>query len=272
MRTHCSTSYSGQTEDKRKHVGHARTPRRKNDRFKKRGSDCFVIATGERTPKRPTTTRPHQTHNRQGHDTQYNNSEENAKINSTSARHSKDHNKATQVKSHNDVSTHEGIVTDTIKATWRQCLQEVRSINIPYANDIRPMKTRNAFVTKAVVFIAYLVVHAEDGKPIPKISGKFRLSPLRHNMTEMAKEIVNSGVDYIDEKFTWNGYVSADVHVLSCLTIGSWLANQLAKAKNHGTWTIIGNHVVGSTKGLYEPYKQLFEKVGIDVPMKAASI
>ena len=164
------------------------------------------------------------------------------------------------------------IVTNKTKAMWRQCLHDVTTINIPHVNTIRPMKTRNAFVTKAIVLVAYLIVHAAENEPMPKISGKFKISPLRHNTNDIEQEIANSGIDYTDAKLRWNGYTSAAIHVGACLSIGSWLANQLAKARNHGTWRIVGNEVHGSTKGLYEPYRDLLRRIGIDVPMKTTSI
>ena len=163
------------------------------------------------------------------------------------------------------------IVTATEKAIWRQCLKDVTAINIPQATSLRPMKTRNAFVTRAVVLFAYLIVHAEEGKPMPKFSGKFKIDPVKHRTGEMEEEITGSGVDYVDSKLKWNDYGSAKIHIGACKGIGSWLANQLHKARQHGTWKVVGAEVVGSTKGLYEPYRNLLQKAGIDIPVEAGT-
>lgn len=163
------------------------------------------------------------------------------------------------------------MVTVETRTVWRQCLVEVGTINIPRVESIRPTKTWNAFVTKAVVLLAFLIVHAEDDKPLPKISGKFKIDPLKHNTNAMENEILNSGIDYVDAKLKWNTFVNAEHHIGGCLSIGCWLANQLTKARKYGTWRITDRRVDGSSKGLYEPYKNLLEKIGIQVPVKPFS-
>ena len=155
------------------------------------------------------------------------------------------------------------IITSRTKKIWRQCLKDVQTLYIPNAVAVRPMKTQNAFVTKAIVLLAYLIVHAENNKPLPRISGKFKIDPIRDKTKEMETEIHRSGVDYTNMKLSWNTYTSAAIHIGACLCIGSWLANQLHKAKHYGTWKVIDGQVIGSTKGLYEPYKDLLQKVGI---------
>ena len=158
------------------------------------------------------------------------------------------------------------IVTDGKRAIWRQCLKDVQSLYIPDAVSIRPMKTQNAFVTKAIVLLAYLIVHANSGEDVPRISGKFKIDPLTHRTADMEEEIIRSGVDYINTKLKWNTYKSAETHIDACSCIGSWLATQLHKAKHHGTWRVINGKAIGSPKGLYEPYRDLLNKIGIIVP------
>ena len=193
----------------------------------------------------------------------------------TSNQHAeKDQNAATHVRDGQTETENKcnKIVTAEDKTVWRQCLKDVKTIYIPHATSLRPMKTRNAFVTKTIVLLAYLIVHAEEGKPMPRISGKFKIDPVRDETAAMEDEIIQSGVDYVDPKLKWNMYELPRIHIGACLYIGSWLANQLHKAKQHGTWKVVGPEVIGSTKGLYEPYKDLLEKIGIDVPVKTPVI
>ena len=106
---------------------------------------------------------------------------------------------------------------------------------------------------------------------MPKLLGKFKIDPVRDRTSDMEREIIQSGVDYVDPKFRWNGYTNVGIHIGACLFIGSWLANQLHKAKIHGTWKVVGGQAVGSTKGLYEPYRTLLQEIGINVPLEEAS-
>ena len=182
-------------------------------------------------------------------------------------KHMKHDNDDTDVASKDDSKEgREDAITGMTKTIWRQCLQDVQTLYIPHAMSIRPMKTENVFVTKAIVLLAYLIVHAKQGKPMPKISGKFKIDPLRHRIHDMEEEILRSGIDYINNKLKWNTYTSPEIHIGACLSIGSWLANQLHKARHHGTWKVVDGHALGSPRGLYEPYRDLLQKIGINVP------
>ena len=163
--------------------------------------------------------------------------------------------------------TTSAVVTSATRETWRKCLQDVQTINIPDAPMVRTTRTRNAFVTRVIVLLAYLIVHAEDGKPIPCLSGKFVINEETDNLDNMAQEIVRAGIDYVDKRLKWNSYGSPDVHIRATKSIGSWLGNQLLKVKHHGTWKIVARQVVGSPKGLYKLYKNLLETISINVDM-----
>ena len=166
------------------------------------------------------------------------------------------------------------IVTADTRNLWRQCLKDVQSIYIPHVGSVRPKKTRNAFVTRAVVLLAYLIVNAEEGKPVPKIPPKFQFSKKglgQHKMAQMEQELLNSGLNYDDPRMSWNRHVDVNAHIGSCTHLGSWLANTRNKAKYHGTWNIVDVQVVGSTKGLYGPYRDLLMKMGFNVPLAMES-
>ena len=260
MPTRRGTEWQLLAVDGRKRVGNTQLEGRKNDTSKKPRNKYSLVQ-----PAQPICTTPSsQTATEHDHD------------NSTIKHDEKGNNmqKAEGNNKSDDESALQPdiIVTDTTRQMWRQCLQDVRIINIPHVESIRPMKTRNTFVTKMMVLLAYLIVHADDGKPMPTISGKFKINPLKHRTKQMEEEIVSSGMNYVDEKLRWNRYATAGIHVGACLYIGSWLANQLAKARNHGTWRVVGDQVEGCSKGLYEPYRDLLEKIGIHVPTPTATI
>ena len=94
--------------------------------------------------------------------------------------------------SRNEFPREEGIpfvVNHHSKESWRNSLTHVREIAIPNAPDIRPMKTMNVFVTKATVFLAYLIVNAEINKPLPKLNKKFEIDFFHHRRNVMMQRI-----------------------------------------------------------------------------------
>jgi len=151
-------------------------------------------------------------------------------------------------------------ITDSSKDLWRTSLLDVRNIAIPNAPDTRPMKTMNAFVTKTTVFLAYLIVHAEVNKPFPKISKRFQIDFRVHEIDAMSKEIVDSKFPYTGH---WNSSNDPRDHIFSNKSIGTWLANSINKVKYNQTWKIEEGRVVGNKNGLYEPYKNFLENIGV---------
>lgn len=152
------------------------------------------------------------------------------------------------------------IVTEDLKNIWRSSLSDVRNINIPNATDTRPMKTMNAFVTKATVFLAYLIVHAQVDSVFPKISKKFQIDFEKHDVDAMCEEIRDSKFSYTRR---WNSSKDPQDHICSNKLIGSWLANSINKVKYNATWKVEEGRVVGNKNGLYEPYKEFLEKIGV---------
>ena len=154
------------------------------------------------------------------------------------------------------------VVTEELRDSWRSCLVDIRSISIRHTSELtRPKKTMNSFVTKATVFLAYLIVHAEVGKPFPKIPKRFELDVRKHDFAAMGEEISNSRFNYTGH---WNRYHDPQTHIGCNLTMGTWLANTVNKAKYVGTWNVgESGEITGVKNGLYEPYKELLEKVGI---------
>lgn len=170
-----------------------------------------------------------------------------------------------------DVDSDTAIVSPDTRTLWRQCLKDVQHIHIPSVKGIRPTRTRNTFVTWSVVVLAYLIVNAEDGKPIPNISPSFKINQ-SNNMDDIEQEIIKGGLDYMDDKMKWNDHDNVNSHLGACTRIGSWLANTRNKAKNHGTWKVVEGHLVGSTHGLYEPYRNLLMKIGFKIPSSTQNL
>ena len=154
------------------------------------------------------------------------------------------------------------VVTEELRDSWRSCLVDIRSISIRHTSELtRPKKTMNSFVTKATVFLAYLLVHAEVGKPFPKIPKRFELDVRKHDFAAMGEEISKSRFNYTGH---WNRYHDPHTHIGCNLTMGTWLANTVNKAKYVGTWNVgESGEITGVKNGLYEPYKELLEKVGV---------
>ena len=155
------------------------------------------------------------------------------------------------------------VVTEACKEFWRGCMLNVRKIGIPYAPDTRPMRIMNAFVTKATVFLAYLIVHADLGKPFPNISKNFEIKEQSHQIDAMCSVIADSKFPYTRQ---WNTTTDPRHHILSNTSIGLWLANSICKVKYNQTWKIEEGRVVGNKNGLYEPYKRFLEDVGVRFP------
>ena len=157
------------------------------------------------------------------------------------------------------------VVTEELRETWRRWMSDVRKISIRHTCKLtRPMKTLNCFVTKITVFLAYLIVHAEAGKPFPKISKRFKLDERAHDFDEMGKEIMASDFPYTGH---YNDCVRPHDHIVSSLAIGTWLANTVNKVKYQGTWNVREDGVITGVKnGLYEPYKDCLEKIGVCFP------
>ena len=152
-------------------------------------------------------------------------------------------------------------VTVDSKNIWRRSLFDVRAIAIPNAPDIRPMKTMNAFVTKTTVFLAYLIVHAEVGKPFPKISKRFTIDHRVHQIDAMSNEILKSDFPYTGH---WNKCNDPADHIFSNKSIGTWVANSVNKVKYNKTWKVEEGRIVGNKNGLYEPYMLFLQKIGVN--------
>ena len=154
------------------------------------------------------------------------------------------------------------VVSEQLRDIWRCSMVDARGIQIRHTSKVtRPMKTMNAFVTKITVFLAYLIVHAEDGKPFPNVTKRFELDNRKHNFAAMEEEILKSRFNYTGH---WNRFIDPHTHIACNSTIGTWLANCVNKARYHGTWYIgEDGDIKGAKEGLYQPYKEFLEKIGV---------